>query len=114
MVISGTFYDTLIKKIMMVFTMIENLWFINIIWDIFELLEMITVYLFKFWTKITLMDNVQEWQHPFVDIFKKYNSFEAPHTHKGNVQIMHVPIIITLGSSHCSKDLQVNRLSSVQ
>lgn len=36
------------------------------------------------------MDNVSEWQHPFVDVFKKYNSFEAPKSYKGNVTIIHV------------------------
>ena len=36
------------------------------------------------------MDNVSEWQHPFVDVFKKYNSFDAPKSYKGNVTIIHV------------------------
>lgn len=36
------------------------------------------------------MDNVSEWQHPFVDVFKKYNSFDAPKSYKGSVTIQHV------------------------
>ena len=36
------------------------------------------------------MDNVSEWQNPFVDVFKKYNSFETPRAYKGAVSIVHV------------------------
>ena len=60
------------------------------------------------------MDNVQEWQHPFVDIFKKYNAYEAAHTHKGNVQIIHVSLLLSLGSHHRKKNIQVNRLSPLK
>lgn len=36
------------------------------------------------------MDNVTEWQHPFVDVFKKYNTFDAAKSFKGAVTIIHV------------------------
>jgi len=36
------------------------------------------------------MDNVAEWQHPFVDVFKKYNTFDAAKSYKGSVSIIHV------------------------
>ena len=36
------------------------------------------------------MDSVSDWQHPFVDVFKRYNTFEAPRSYKGNVAIIHV------------------------
>jgi hypothetical protein len=38
------------------------------------------------------MENVTEWQHPFVDVFKKYNTFDAPKAFKGSVTIIHVHI----------------------
>lgn len=38
------------------------------------------------------MDNVTEWQDPFVDICKKYNVYEAPKSYKGSVAIIHVMI----------------------
>jgi hypothetical protein len=38
------------------------------------------------------MDNVTEWQHPFVDIFKRYNTFDAPKSFKGSVTVIHVHI----------------------
>ena len=39
---------------------------------------------------LNLMENCQEWQHPFVDIFKKYNTFECPKSYKGSVTVVHV------------------------
>lgn len=36
------------------------------------------------------MDNVSDWQHPFVDVFKRYNTFDAPKSYKGSVSIVHV------------------------
>lgn len=36
------------------------------------------------------MDSVSDWQHPFVDVFKKYATFDAPRSYKGNVTIVHV------------------------
>jgi hypothetical protein len=36
------------------------------------------------------MDNVSDWQHPFVDVFKRYNTFDAPKSYKGSVTIVHV------------------------
>jgi hypothetical protein len=36
------------------------------------------------------MENVSEWQHPFVDVFKKYSTFDAPKAFKGSVTIIHV------------------------
>lgn len=41
------------------------------------------------------MDNVGEWQHPFVDVFKKYSTFDAPKSFKGAVTIIHVSLRIT-------------------
>lgn len=38
------------------------------------------------------MDSVSDWQHPFVDIFKKYNTFDAPRSFKGSVNIIQVLI----------------------
>lgn len=37
------------------------------------------------------MDATSDWQHPFVDVFKKYGTFDAPRSFKGNVNIIHVP-----------------------
>jgi len=39
------------------------------------------------------MENVTEWQHPFVDVFKKYDTFDSPKSFKGSVTIYHDPII---------------------
>lgn len=39
------------------------------------------------------MENVTEWQHPFVDVFKKYGTFDAPKSFKGSVTIIHVPLL---------------------
>lgn len=36
------------------------------------------------------MDLSSEWQHPFVDVFKKYGTFDAPRSYKGSVNIIHV------------------------
>jgi len=36
------------------------------------------------------MENVSEWQHPYVDVFKKYSTFDAPKAFKGSVTIIHV------------------------
>jgi hypothetical protein len=36
------------------------------------------------------MENVSEWQNPFVDVFKKYSTFEAPKAFKGSVTTIHV------------------------
>ena len=36
------------------------------------------------------MDNLSDWQHPFVDVFKRYNTFDAPKSYKGSVSIVHV------------------------
>lgn len=33
-----------------------------------------------------------DWQHPFVDVFKKFNTFDAPRSFKGNVGIVHVHV----------------------
>lgn len=38
------------------------------------------------------MDNVTEWQHPYVDVFKKYDTFDAPKSYKGSVNIVHVSL----------------------
>ena len=38
------------------------------------------------------MENVSEWQNPFVDVFKKYNTFDAPKSYKGSVTTIHVKI----------------------
>jgi hypothetical protein len=40
------------------------------------------------------MENVSEWQHPFVDVFKKYGTFEAPKSYKGSVAITHVLLVL--------------------
>lgn len=40
------------------------------------------------------MDSVSDWQHPFVDIFKKYNTFDAPRSFKGSVNIIQVLIYL--------------------
>ena len=42
---------------------------------------------------LTNMEHVSEWQHPFVDVFKKYNTFEAPKSYKGSVTVIHVSIL---------------------
>jgi len=47
------------------------------------------------------MDNVSDWQHPFVDVFKRYNTFDAPKSYKGSVSIVHVITRIKLGSCDC-------------
>ena len=39
------------------------------------------------------MENVTEWQHPFVDVFKKYDTFDAPKAFKGSVTIIHVKVL---------------------
>lgn len=36
------------------------------------------------------MDNLSDWQHPFVDVFKRCNTFDAPKSYKGSVTIVHV------------------------
>lgn len=36
------------------------------------------------------MDATSDWQHPFVDVFKKYGTFDAPRSYKGSVNIIHV------------------------
>jgi len=36
------------------------------------------------------MDNLADWQHPFVDVFKRYDTFDAPKSYKGSVSIVHV------------------------
>lgn len=36
------------------------------------------------------MDQYSDWQHPFVDVFKKYDTFDAPRSYKGSVNIIHV------------------------
>lgn len=38
------------------------------------------------------MDSNSEWQHPFVDVFKKYGTFDAPRSYKGSVNTIHVLI----------------------
>ena len=48
------------------------------------------------------MDNVSDWQHPFVDVFKRYNTFDAPKSYKGSVSIVHVKKPFILGPSNCS------------
>lgn len=48
------------------------------------------------------MDNVSDWQHPFVDVFKRYNTFDAPKSYKGSVSIVHVKNHNYLGSSNRS------------
>jgi hypothetical protein len=47
------------------------------------------------------MDNVSDWQHPFVDVFKRYNTFDDPKSYKGSVSIVHVIIHIKIGPSNC-------------
>ncbi len=58
------------------------------------------------------MDNVSDWQHPFVDVFKRYNTFDAPKSYKGSVSIVHVKISIKQGSCDCSKDIQIIGVNS--
>jgi len=40
------------------------------------------------------MENVTEWQHPFVDVFKKYDTFDSPKSFKGSVTIYHVTLYL--------------------
>jgi hypothetical protein len=36
------------------------------------------------------MENSGDWQHPFVDVFKKYSTFDAPRSYKGTISILQV------------------------
>jgi hypothetical protein len=36
------------------------------------------------------MDNLSDWQHPFVDFFKRYNTYDSPKSFKGSVSVIHV------------------------
>jgi hypothetical protein len=49
------------------------------------------------------MDSALDWQHPFVDVFKKYSTFDAPRSYKGSVNIIHVQIYDNQGPCHCKK-----------
>ncbi len=46
------------------------------------------------------MENLSDWQHPFVDVFKRYNTYEAPKSYKGSVNIVHVNFFYNSGSNY--------------
>lgn len=52
------------------------------------------------------MDSASDWQHPFVDVFKRYNTFETPKAYKGSVTIIHVTHPTIIGSYHREKMFQ--------
>ena len=59
------------------------------------------------------MDNVTEWQHPFVDAFKKYDTFDAPKSYKGSVNIVHVTQPLFRIQSSPEKHLKFQALFSL-
>ena len=61
------------------------------------------------------MDNLSDWQHPFVDVFKRYNTFDAPKSFKGSVNIVHVLLYNNkIGPCYCQKNIQTIRLNFVK
>lgn len=60
------------------------------------------------------MDSASDWQHPFVDVFKKYNTFDAPRSYKGSVNVIHVHSYDNSGPRDRKKMFQIVRLNSIE
>lgn len=60
------------------------------------------------------MDSVSDWQHPFVDVFKRYNTFDAPRSYKGSVNVIHVLSNLNTGPHDRKKMFQIIRLNIIK